>query len=74
MENRRDRDNQQSHFRSGRFYSVANEWFFCVREKEDQGPFPSKVLAEENLKTYLMDYQHFNPDKNKFDISKLKIN
>ncbi|MCW8901292.1 MAG: DUF6316 family protein [Gammaproteobacteria bacterium] len=77
MENRehkRASDDQQAHFRSGRFYSVANEWYFCVREKEDQGPFSSKALAEESLITYLMDYESFNTKNIKFDLNKIKIN
>ena len=72
-ENNRSGDQHESHFRSGRFYSISNEWYFCVREKEDQGPFTSKLYAEESLKTYLMDYAHFNPDKMNFDINKLKL-
>lgn len=73
-ENKRSGDQHEPHFRLGRFYSVANEWYFCVREKEDQGPFPSKLSAEESLKTYLMDCGHFSFDKMKFDINKLKLN
>ena len=73
-ENKRSGDDQHTHFRSGRFYSVANEWYFCIREKEDQGPFPTKDLAEDHLKTYLMDFEHFNTEKIKFDINKIKLN
>ena len=61
--NKRNGDEQKSHFRSGRFYSVADEWYFCVRENKDQGPYPNKTLAEESLKTYLMDFEHFNVKK-----------
>ena len=43
--NKRNGDEQKSHFRSGRFYSVADEWYFCVRENKDQGPYPNKTLA-----------------------------
>lgn len=33
----------RSPYRSGRFYSVDNEWYFSVREKEDQGCYQSKL-------------------------------
>lgn len=73
-ENNRKDDGSKTHFRSGRFYSVADEWYFCVREKQDQGPFPTKVTAEECLKTYLSDFEHFRSNETKFDINKIKIN
>lgn len=58
--NKRVGEEKESPYRSGRFYTIANEWFFCVREKEDQGPYISKDLAEKGLKNYLMDKAHFN--------------
>ena len=61
--NNREGEEINPQFRSGRFYSIANEWYFCVREQQDQGPFPTKETAEDNLKTYLMDYSHFNSGK-----------
>lgn len=76
MENKEDSrkgEDVKSHFRSGRFYSVANEWYFCVREQQDQGPFPTKESAEDHLKTYLTDHAHFSVDKTKFDINKIKL-
>jgi hypothetical protein len=72
-ENSRNGEQTKAHFRSGRFYSVDNEWYFSVREQQDQGPFPTKESAEDHLKTYLMDHAHFNMDKAKFDINKLKL-
>lgn len=62
MENResvRKGEQQASPYRSGRFYSVDNDWYFSVRETDDLGPFHSKLSAEENLKIYLMDCEHF---------------
>ena len=73
-ENSRNGEEKKPHFRSGRFYSIDNEWYFCVREEQDQGPFPTKESAEDHLKTYLMDYAHFREDKVKFDINKMKLN
>ncbi len=61
--NNRHGDKQVSPYRSGRFYAVANEWYFSVRETGDQGPYTSKLVAEENLKTYLLDREHFNKVK-----------
>ena len=54
---------QASVYQSGRFYSVANEWYFSVREAEDQGPYSSKPDAEKQLKIYISDQQHFNDKK-----------
>ena len=65
MENRRIGDKQDQPYRTSRFYSVANEWFFSVRETEDQGPYRNKLSAEEGLKVYVDDYQHFNNKKEK---------
>jgi len=42
---------------------VENEWYYSVREKEDQGPFISKLTAENSLKTYIMDCEHFGGNK-----------
>ncbi|MDX1285643.1 MAG: DUF6316 family protein [Draconibacterium sp.] len=72
--NNRKGEQATPHFRSGRFYSIANEWYFSVREQQDQGPFPTKESAEENLKIYLADYAHFGMSRGSFDINKLKIN
>ena len=72
--NKRNGEEAKPHFRSGRFYSVANEWYFCVREQQDQGPFPTKESAEDHLKTYLMDHAHFSENNLKFDITRLKLN
>lgn len=72
MENKKNircGDKQVSPYRSGRFYSIANEWYFSVREAKDQGPYSSKLIAEDNLKTYLLDHEHFN--KNKMNSLKL---
>jgi len=74
QENKRNSENEKPYFRSGRFYSIANEWYFSVRENQDQGPFPSKAVAEDYLKTYLMDYTHLNTDKESFDFYNMKIN
>lgn len=66
-------ESHESQFRSGRFYTVANEWYYSVREKEDQGPFPTKTVAEDNLKSYLTDCDHFKSDIPKFDIRSIKL-
>lgn len=66
-------EKELSHFRTGRFYSADNEWYFSVRGANDQGPYTTKVAAENNLKTYLMDHEHFNANKTKLDIDSLKL-
>ena len=62
--NLRKGEDKESPYRSGRFYSVANEWYFCVREKMDQGPYITKDLAKQGLKNYLIDKAHFSTEKN----------
>ena len=64
MEKRRIGDKQAQPYRTSRFYTVANEWFFSVREAGDQGPFINKLSAEEGLEMYISNCQHF---KNKED-------
>ena len=65
MENRRIGDKQAQPYRTSRFYNVANEWFFSVRETSDQGPFINKLSAEEGLEVYISDCQHFNNNEEK---------
>ena len=57
-------DKLNSPYRSGRFYLVSNQWYFSVREQDDQGPFNSKQSAEDSLKLYLLAITHFNSNEN----------
>ena len=68
MEKRRSGDSTAQPYRTSRFYTVANEWFFSVRETTDQGPFMSKERAEEGLEVYISDFLHFN-NKEKIKVS-----
>lgn len=54
-------------FRSGRFYSVGNEWFFAVRRGIDQGPYESREKAREALVDFINDQLAFEKhlEKNK---------
>lgn len=69
----RSGEKKESLYRSGRFYSVSNEWYFSVRETDDQGPYLNKLTAEKGLKDYLLDYEHFSVEKNKLNINNLKL-
>ena len=60
MQQRRIEDKQSQPYRTSRFYTVANEWYFSVRETDDQGPFINKLSAEEGLELYVSGCQHFN--------------
>jgi len=40
-------------FRSGRFYSVDNEWWFAIRRGVDHGPYTTKATAKQGLIEYL---------------------
>ncbi len=59
---KRDGEETDAVFRSGRFYCVETEWYFSVREQSDQGPYSSKLSAEQGLKTYLSDFEYFKTD------------
>ena len=71
--NKRSGDAREFPYRTGRFYSVDNEWFFSVREVAEQGPYFSKLSVEIGLKMYLSDMDHFKMDKIKSGINDLKL-
>jgi len=76
MENKiikRSGDLEKSHYRTGRFYSVENEWYFSVRETGEQGPYMSKLSAEIGLKMYLLDIEHFKEKKTSSTFGDLKL-
>lgn len=56
-----------------RFHSVANEWYFSVREGKDKGPYASRLAAENNLKRYLLNKEHFELNKMQIIINNLKF-
>ena len=47
----------QIKFRSDRFYSSSDEWFFCVRRGPDQGTYMSRDVAENALKEFINNQQ-----------------
>ena len=49
--------------RSGRFYSLSDNWYFSVRETTDQGPYFSKPQAENSLKEYLYECKNLSLEK-----------
>lgn len=71
--NKRSGDTSESPYRTGRFYSVDNEWFFSVREVGEQGPYFSKLSAEIGLKMYLLDMEHFKMNKINLGTNDLKL-
>ena len=60
-------ENKSKSYRSGRFYIVADEWFYSVRETEDQGPYSSKQMAEESLKI-IFQIMNFSKQGKQFQI------
>ncbi len=40
-------------FRTERFFSVADKWYFATREGVDSGPYASRDRAAEGLKRFL---------------------
>ena len=71
--NIRNNETQDSSNCFSRFYSVANEWYFSVREGEDKGPYTSRLAAENNLKRYLLNKEHFELNKMQIIINNLKF-
>ncbi|MEM9102426.1 MAG: DUF6316 family protein [Pseudomonadota bacterium] len=58
----RDSDNVKNHFfRSNRFFSKEQEWYFRTREGIDCGPFDSHEEAELMLKAFLR-YKQLMPN------------
>lgn len=56
-------------FRTGRFYSVENKWWFAIRRGPDQGPYATKSAAKQALIEFLNDQFEFD----KFLQSDLKL-
>ena len=50
---RADDPSPRSYFQSDRFFQVDKQWFFYVRETDEQGPFPNKESAQSELHAYL---------------------
>ena len=42
-------------FRTGRFYSVDNDWWFAIRRGPTQGPYQTKSTAKQALIEFLND-------------------
>lgn len=50
-----NRDGEQGGipFRSDRFFSVGNKWYFSTREGFDSGPYANRERAESSLSHFL---------------------
>ena len=46
-------------FRTGRYYTIDNQWWFAIRRGPDQGPYTSKPAAKQALIEYLNDQFEF---------------
>jgi len=55
MINNRHGESGNIPFRSGRFYNVDSEWYYCSRENSDIGPFHNRQDADEALNVFLQD-------------------
>ena len=64
-QNNRTGEKVSQPYRTGRFYSVANKWYFSVRETKDLGPYSTKLEAEKQLDNYISDIKHFVETKAK---------
>ena len=41
--------------RNERFYCMNDEWFFAIRRGPDQGPYPSRDVAQAALKKFIAE-------------------
>jgi len=53
MDHRQDDNDKKAWFRSQRFFSEGNKWYFTTRENTIEGPFDSREDAEQELMMYL---------------------
>ena len=77
MENRRISakrvvNKETTPYRSGRFYTIESQWFFSVRETQDQGPYSNKKEAEVKLEQYILGQEAMPRKSVKFEINNLK--
>ena len=50
---KRTGESGQAPFRTNRFFTVADKWYFSTREGFDSGPYGDKSQAEEGLRRFL---------------------
>lgn len=53
----RQGEGERTWFRSDRFFTADNAYFFSTREGFDVGPFPSRDAAENGLDLYIQVMQ-----------------
>lgn len=52
-----DVDNDRTWFRSDRFFTADNQYYFSTREDIDVGPFPDRNSAQRGLDLYIQVMQ-----------------
>lgn len=65
-------ENGDTPFRSNRFFSVGDKWYFSTREGFDSGPYANKARAETSLKRFLHIISilpHASPRPKKLDLN-----
>jgi hypothetical protein len=50
---KRSGESGQAPFRTNRFFTVSDQWYFSTREGFDSGPYVDKNQANEGLKRFL---------------------
>ncbi|WNO09486.1 DUF6316 family protein [Teredinibacter sp. KSP-S5-2] len=65
----RNGEQQQTWFRTDRFFVVDGDWYFSTREGHDIGPYGTRKLAESGLKVYIKCMQ--SPEPNVFWASEM---
>lgn len=53
----RRNEQEKTHFRTERIYSVNGQWRFMTREQKDMGPFVSRREAETELLRYIREME-----------------
>ena len=54
---RKGEHEQHVTFRAQRLFSIGADWYFSTREDKDQGPFTSKEITLNAIKSYISKVQ-----------------
>lgn len=46
-------------FRTNRFFTIGNNWYFSTREGIERGPFNTKEFAQQAINTYISEMKLF---------------
>lgn len=59
----RDGEDRTQAYRSQRMFAIGSSWYFSTREGKEQGPFVSREIVEQAIKTYIQKHRVVNKSK-----------